>query len=208
MAKHSDTAILILAAGESRRLGTPKQLLDFEGETLIHRIARQAAASNAHEVLVVLGHQAARVEPELHDIKNARTIHNPDYTRGMGTSIRAGVQALKTHDAILISVCDQPHLTTDIFNRLIARIPASPSGIVCARYIPLGILDEPLSTIHFPLSTAFGVPAIFASQHFPTLLALPDDAGAKVLLTANDVDSIDFPNGAIDIDTVEDLANI
>ncbi len=198
MANTSNTAILILAAGESRRLGRAKQLIQIDGETLIHRIARQAAASTAAEILIVLGHQADTIERELTGLQNVRTRHNPDYARGMGTSIRAGVQALSHHQAILISVCDQPHLTTEIFNKLIARLPHAPGGIVCSRYA--GSTDDSLPTVH-------GVPAIFAAKHFPALVALPDEAGAKCLITAHEVDSIDFPNGHIDIDTPDDLRN-
>jgi molybdenum cofactor cytidylyltransferase len=199
VAKHSDTAILILAAGESRRLGRPKQLLTFQGETLIRRIARRASESKASMVLVVLGHQAESVQKELTGLDKLRTIHNPDYQLGMGTSIRTGVQALASHAAVLISVCDQPHLTTAIFDQLIARLPESPAGIVCSRYT--GSTHDSLPTVH-------GVPAIFTREHYAALTALPDDAGAKSLLSENDVDSIDFTDGALDIDTLEDLANI
>jgi molybdenum cofactor cytidylyltransferase len=189
--QHSpDIAILILAAGESRRLGIPKQLIEVEGESLIRRLARRASRSNAIEVLVVLGHEPDRIEAEISEITNVRALHNPDHRRGIGTSIRTGVRELTKYDAILISVCDQPHLTTDIFDQLIAGLSGSSEGIVASRY-----------------ADTLGVPAIFSRKHFPKLLALGDDAGAKHLFT-NDVNWVDFPGGSIDIDTPDDLANI
>ena len=202
-------AILILAAGASSRLGHPKQLVKMNGETLLHRIASRATDSQVTKVLVVLGHQADAMERELHDLQNVRTIHNPEWQRGMGSSIKAGVRELASSDAILISVCDQPYLTTAIFDELIQKLPHSPTGIVCSRYLPIESPDDPSpSTRHSPFSTPYGVPAIFASQHFPALLALPDDAGAKTLITANDVKYIDFPLGAVDIDTADDLKKL
>jgi molybdenum cofactor cytidylyltransferase len=205
VAKTTDTAILILAAGASTRLGRPKQLVKMNGETLLHRIARRAAASTASQVLVVLGYQAETI-PELSDLPNVSTIHNPEWQNGIGTSIRAGARELASSDAILISVCDQPYLTTDIFDELIQKLPLSPTGIVCSRYLSADSSDDrSLSTLDSPLSTPYGVPAIFASQHFPALLTLRDDAGAKSLITANDVEFIDFPLGAVDIDTADDL---
>ena len=207
MAKTS--AILILAAGSSSRLGYPKQLIQIDGETLLHRIARRATDSQATKVLVVLGHQADAMERELRDLQNVRTIHNPEWQHGMGSSIKAGVRELASSDAILISVCDQPHLTTAIFDELVQKLPDSSTGIVCSRYLPTESPDNTsLSTLHSPFSTPYGVPAIFASQHFPALLALPQDAGAKTLITANDVEFIDFPLGAVDIDTADDLKNL
>jgi xanthine dehydrogenase accessory factor len=180
----------ILAAGESGRLGTPKQLIEIEGGTLIRRLASRASTSNAVEVVVVLGHESERIEAQIDDIKNVSAIYNPDHRRGIGTSIRTGIRELIKHDAILISVCDQPHLTTEIFDKLMDALAASAAGIVACRY-----------------SETLGVPAIFAKKHFPSLLALPDDAGAKSLLT-NDVDAVDFPLGAVDIDTSNDLADL
>lgn len=206
MAKTS--AILILAAGASTRLGFPKQLFKIDGETLLHRVACRASDSRATKVLVVLGHQADAMVRELRDLQNVRTIHNPEWQNGMGTSIRAGVRELASSDAILISVCDQPHLTTAIFNELIKKLPDSPTGIVCSRYLSPDSSSDSLPTFHSPLSTPYGVPAIFASQHFPALLALPQDAGAKTLITANDVEFIDFPLGAVDIDTADDLKKL
>ncbi|HEY2848076.1 MAG TPA: nucleotidyltransferase family protein [Pyrinomonadaceae bacterium] len=183
-----DTGIIILAAGESRRLGPPKQLLVIEGETLIRRIARRAAASTAAEVLVVLGHGADAIEPELAGLDKVGTLRNPDWHCGIGSSIRRAVEALARREAVLISVCDQPHLTTEIFDRLIARLRHSTTGIVASSY-----------------SNILGVPAIFARKHFAALMELSDAAGAKSLLRANDIDRIHFPDGAVDIDTVEDL---
>jgi molybdenum cofactor cytidylyltransferase len=188
--KSSDTAILILAAGGSRRLGRPKQLVEIEAETLLRRTASRAIASNASRVGVVLGHDGETMRSHLDDL-DLEIIVNPDWQRGMGTSIRHGVQALANREAILITVCDQPHLTTDIFDELIARLPDSRTGIVASRY-----------------AGTLGVPAIFGAQHFPALLTLPDDQGAKNVIAAHDVTAIDFPEGVVDIDTPNDFANL
>lgn len=179
---------IILAAGCSSRLGQPKQLLQHHGQSLVRRAARAALDAGCAPVSIVVG--AAPIETELAELDVA-IVRNDDWRRGIGTSIRSGVEACLAAEpglsAIAILVCDQPALDAEIIAALRAN---SGRGIAAATY-----------------GGTLGVPAIFSRRYFPELRALPDDHGAKHLLQsrAHDVTAVPFPEGAIDIDTPADL---
>lgn len=179
-------AAIVLAAGASRRLGRPKQLLARDGEPLVRRAARLCREAGFDPVLVVLGHAAAEVEAVLHGLP-VQAVANPDWAEGMAASIRTGVEALPAAAAAaLLLPCDQPALDRDLLVRLLQAHRAAPTATLACAY-----------------AGGVGVPALFPRGRFPELAALRGDRGAKGLL--GPAVRIPFPQGGVDLDTPEDL---
>ncbi len=113
-------AALILAAGGSTRMGSPKQLLPIGDHSLIRHVVDVAISAGCSPIRVVLGAQSETIIKQL-EIPNVEILLNPDWSHGIGTSIRAGMAHLPpTIDAILILLCDQPLITPDHLRALIA----------------------------------------------------------------------------------------
>ncbi len=185
--------IVILAAGGSTRLGQPKQLLVWEGETLLRQTTRTALKTGLSSVVVVLGAQAERLQEEVSDLP-VMTCVNDKWEEGMGSSIRVGLATLlATHeplDAVLILLCDQPLLTVETLRVLMDSYRGSRSAVV-SRY----------------RADALGPPCLFGSDLFPQLLSLQGAQGAKQVfgkLPAEFLAHRDFPEGISDIDTAAD----
>jgi len=183
---------VILAAGGSSRFGQPKQLLQFRGKTLIRTIIDAAFEAGCSPVVVVIGSNAETIHCEVAHT-NVLEVRNTNWQRGIGSSIRSGLQALTDHasdvQAILLLVCDQPTVTALFIERLIATHEATKKNIVASTY-----------------ANTVGVPALFDRSFFKELLALGDEAGAKSIILQNPerVAQFAFSEGAIDIDTWED----
>ena len=179
--------IILLAAGGSTRLGSPKQLLTYRGRTLLRRAAETALATGCGPVMAVLGSGAERLRAELAGL-DVRRVDNPDWTRGMGTSVRLGTAALEADTAgALLMLCDQPLVTAAHLTMLVdAFRQQAGAGIVAAAY-----------------HDAVGVPVLFSRTYFDELRALPDDAGAKPILRRHRdaVLPVPMPEAAVDIDT-------
>jgi len=189
----SNIGAVILAAGGSSRLGQPKQLLRFRGETLIARTVRAAAEARCTPIVVVTGDAGDAIRNEVCAMP-AVVIENPNWRQGLGTSIRAGVQYLaNSTEAVLLLTCDQPLVDAVVIAELIRTREEAGKPIIASSY-----------------ANTLGVPALFDRSCFPALLSLPDDSGAKYLIAArpDDVASVLFEDGVIDIDTPEDLANL
>ncbi|MFC5864793.1 NTP transferase domain-containing protein [Acidicapsa dinghuensis] len=188
---------IILAAGASRRLGQPKQLLSTRGETLLGRTLRIVQEAGADPIFVVLGANSESIASTL-DLSAARVISNPEWGRGISTSIRAGVSALvKTEPrsrAVLMLVCDQPNLSSQHLQQLTAAYDAGDGQTIVASHY----------------GGTEGIPAIFPAALFADLQALSGDNGARQLLRTSDLQvvAVPFPNGEIDIDTPEDLRRL
>jgi molybdenum cofactor cytidylyltransferase len=183
---------LILAAGGSTRLGQPKQLLDFNGETLAHATVRAAREGGCDPVCAVTGHQRAEVEETVKDL-GPRLVHNEDWRQGIGSSIRLGVNAMKEKaSALLILVCDQPAVSADLIRLIIRRHEETGLPIVASAY-----------------AGTLGIPALFDRACFPELLEIGDSHGAKPLILRDPsrVATVDFPEGEIDLDSPADLEN-
>jgi len=184
-------AAVVLAAGGSSRLGQPKQLLEFEGQTLVRRAAQAALDAGCAPVVVVVGPDQERIATALQDLE-VILLPNDSWRRGIGTSIRTGVEHVRSLacDALVILACDQPHVSAFLLRQFVARHQESPCSIVASAY-----------------AGTVGIPALFPRTSLNDLLSLGDDEGAKALLTAqpDNVTSIAFPGGAIDIDTQEDF---
>jgi molybdenum cofactor cytidylyltransferase len=115
------TGVIILAAGASSRLGSPKQLLSFSGATLLQHSIEVAQSSDAANVLVVLGANADLIKTEINHT-TAKVIVNPDWKEGMASSIRFGLQTLvemyPQTEAVIFMVADQPFVTAALLNNL------------------------------------------------------------------------------------------
>lgn len=188
MHRSPDTAAVVLAAGGSRRLGVPKQLLCWHGSSLVRRAVGAALGSGCRPVYVVVGSQAQEVVAELSDTR-AVVVENSAWQQGLAGSIAAGVRAA-TADAepaaLLLMLVDQPHVSVDVLARLRS---AFDGGIAAARY-----------------AGTLGVPAVFGRQYFRALLRLQGDRGARSLIESEvkSVRSIDCEEAAVDIDTPQD----
>jgi molybdenum cofactor cytidylyltransferase len=193
---------IILAAGASRRLGQPKQLVQVGGETLLARTIRLAREAGSNPIFVVLGASGSAVAERV-DLSQALTVTNPDWEQGIASSIRAGIGALLQSDpgatAAMLLVCDQPRLTSEHLTALFGAYEqaggsqAGESRIVASRY-----------------SGIAGIPAIFPASQFASLVALQGDQGARHLLreSKSPVMMIDLEGGELDIDSPGDLAAI
>jgi molybdenum cofactor cytidylyltransferase len=133
-----DTALaaVVLAAGESRRMGTPKQLLPFGDRTILERVVDTLLTAGAGEVIVVLGHMAERVRGVLGD-RPVKTVVNEAYRDGMLSSVKCGVRATRPeHDAVLVALGDQPHIASDVVREIIRSYRMGTAGMVIPRYGP------------------------------------------------------------------------
>lgn len=187
--------VIILAAGGSSRMGSPKQLLPYRGETLLRRAAKSALASVCDRVVVVIGSQAEYVRRELDDLPLS-VVENQNWQSGMSSSIRAGLQHLLSAnhvESVIIMLCDQPFVTADVLNDLVSTHCETSKPIVASTY-----------------GTTRGVPAFFSRELFTELASLTADEGARRIIATHpeDVVTITFPQGAVDIDTPHDHERI
>lgn len=192
----SNTGVVILAAGSSSRLGTPKQLLLYAGQTLIQHAAAAATTSNASPVMVVLGANTAAIQSVLKN-NAAHTVVNTEWEEGIASSIRCGIKALTALNplaaAVIFMLADQPFVSNNVLNDLMATHQNTGKRIVASMY-----------------GDSFGTPALFHKSIFPELLQLKGDAGAKSIIRKhfNAAAFIAFPEGKIDIDTTNDYLSL
>jgi len=192
----NNTGIIILAAGNASRFGSIKQLLHFNNKTLLQHVIDEAVNSGAEPVVVVTGANAGEIRK---NINNARVeiVYNENWQQGMASGIAEGVRKLITLnndiENIIIVVCDQPFVTATLFRQLYQRQNEGTEHIIASAY-----------------ADTIGTPALFTQKYFDALLGLTGEEGAKKIIKANtdDVAAIDFPQGAIDIDTEKDYKDL
>lgn len=127
-------AAIVLAAGESRRMGRQKLLLPYAGTTVIEHIADQVLASDVAQTIVVTGHDVKAVEAAMLD-KPVTLVENRQYKDGMLTSIRAGLQVVSPGTAgFMVVLGDQPSIDARVINQLIAEFHAVEKGIIVPLY--------------------------------------------------------------------------
>jgi molybdenum cofactor cytidylyltransferase len=185
---------IILAAGASRRLGQPKQLVDLEGETLLERALRLAKESGATPVVAVLGANFAAICAST-SFEGAIPVLNDHWERGMSSSIHAGLNEAEVRApgarGALVMACDQPRLSVTHLRGLLAAFEAQPTpSIIASAYA----------------GTA-GIPAVFPRVAFCGLRTLHGDKGARSLLAKPlcEVIAVPFEGGEVDIDLPSDL---
>lgn len=185
-------AILILAAGESSRMGEQtKQILAWKDNTLLGTAVAQAKASIANHTYVVLGAKEEVIKAEV-NLESATVIQNVQWRNGLGSSIATGVAYLEakgvTPDALLIMLADQPLIDTNYLNKMMGNWIGNPSKIITTQY-----------------KNHSGVPAIFGNEYFEELQKLNQDFGAKDIIAANDgvILALDPDGKEVDIDSWE-----
>jgi molybdenum cofactor cytidylyltransferase len=177
-------------------MGSPKQLLQFCGETLLRRATLAALDASCHPVIVVTGANAEASRQSLRELDVCK-IDNEQWQSGMSSSLRAGIDALVTLNpeavAAVIMLCDQPFVTAEIIRGLVNAHRETKCSIVASRY-----------------GNSYGVPALFGRAHFAELRELNGDEGAKAIVKRHfeHVHLLPFPNGEIDIDTPDDFARL
>ncbi len=185
--------IILLAAGNSRRLGQPKQLVNYQQQPLLQHVMNTTYPFSFGRRVLILGAQSetilSQIETDEYDV-----IINENWKEGIASSIRVGLETLMEKSGItevLILLSDQPYVTQKIISRLISS--HQPGQITACEY-----------------GETIGVPAIFSDRYFPELRNLKGDQGAKkvILRHIQRVAAVPFPLGEIDIDKPEDLEKL
>ena len=187
------TAILILAAGSSKRMGTAKQLLPYKKTTLLGWAISQAKQTKTSSIFCVLGANAANIKEKIKQHK-IDIIFNTNFKNGLSSSIVAGINHLiaENFDAVLIMLADQPNVNSRYLNKLIITSEENPKKIIVSNY-----------------TDKIGVPAIFPKHYFNQLVNLKGDKGASLFLNNHVSETIKMPLfNLIDIDTKEDYQNL
>lgn len=185
---------ILLAAGESRRMGSPKALLRYQGQTFIERICEAFLTAGVDELIVVLGARAEELRRALPAHPALRVVVNPRYFQGQLSSLMTGIGALLPEsEAAVVTLVDHPLVTAETIKTLIASFRAAPLPIIIAAY-----------------QGRRGHPVLFSSQIYGEILAAPLDQGAKVVVRKHPPRvrevQVDDPGILADIDTPEDYA--
>jgi molybdenum cofactor cytidylyltransferase len=190
---NSKIGIIILAAGSSNRLGYPKQLVEFNGDSLLQHIIDVAESLEYDTNILVLGAKAEEIEEEI-DRKNFEVVFNENWEEGMGTSIRKGInESLKPGNElehIIILLADQPYVTKEKIQELTRVQLVTNKQATFSEY-----------------AGDVGVPAIFSREIFSDLKLLKGDQGAKKLIynSSFHYGTVKFEDGNFDVDTIADV---
>lgn len=189
-------ALLLLAAGASRRMGRPKQLLPWKDTTLLNHAIQTALSCKSDDVIVILGSEAETIQKNLQK-GNYKILVHKEWDKGLGSTIGKGVTYLEASDpalpAVLIMLGDQPLLGSDHLNALIERFKKEGKGIIATDY-----------------GAKLGVPAVFSREYFAELARLQGDSGAGKLIASHADSVIGIPGGSrtADLDTPEDYLSL
>jgi molybdenum cofactor cytidylyltransferase len=184
--------LLVLAAGSSTRMGQNKLLLDMAGRKLVRHVVENAIDAGVGPVLVVLGHEAERVQAELTGL-GCQTLLNANHAHGQRTSLQAGVaSAAPDTRAIGVLLADMPFVTPAMIRGVVERYRSSSAPLVVSRY---GDVTAP--------------PIVYDRALFAELLALSEPQCAKAVIRRHrdEAESVAWPDSALrDIDVPEDYA--
>jgi len=197
MTVNSDIKVggLLLAAGTSKRMGHPKQLLTFNGKSLLRIAAETLVNSNCDPVIVIIGNEQEAFSNQIADLSLVICL-NEDWLDGLSSSIKTGLRKLIAQKpdvaAVVIMLCDQPLVTSSMISRLTDAFAESHSPIVAAEYDGIA-----------------GVPALFSHEMFEQLSKLDGDKGARDLIRGGErVVTVSMPEAAFDVDTLADYKKI
>ena len=188
-------AAVILAAGQSRRMGRPKQLVRVAGKTLLEHTIANVGATGVHEIALVLGAGADEIRNQLM-LKGVKVVVNPEFQQGMGTSIGAGLRALSpTATAALIVLADQPFVQPSTLDQLIACYAKEKPQIV------------------IPVFKGFrGNPVLLDRSVFPEVMGLTGDVGCRAIFGEHTQGihklAVDDVGVLLDADTTEDVEEL
>jgi len=182
---------VVLAAGGSRRFGSPKQLLPWKGKTLLEHVVDRVLDSSVDQVVLVLGHEREAISALVRD-RGVVTVVNEDWERGQSGSVRAGLRVLpESCDACLFVLADQPHVTPELIDSILARYRRTLAPIVIPVY-----------------RGRRGNPVLFARTLFPELLEMQGDQGGRQVIERHEheVETVEVrdPTLFLDIDTVNE----
>ena len=166
--KSPKTGIIILAAGNSSRLGKPKQLLQYQGKSLIQRAIETATKVRSKGSVLILG---ANLELILKDIRNSKVnvVINNNWKEGMASGMQKGLEYLEKKlapDQVILMLCDQPFVNSELLNLMIEMQIKTRKGIVACHY-----------------NNVLGVPVLFTKKYFRELGTLVGSEGAKKYFT-------------------------
>lgn len=188
------TAILIIAAGSSSRLGQPKQLLPYRAHFLLHYMVSECLAANLGAVFVVLGANKEQIAPRLATL-DCSLLYNPSWEQGMGTSIACGMAHLANmnYKGVFVVLSDQVFFKKELLHQLIRKQATTKAPLVISKY-----------------TEGMGPPAFFTASLFDELSQLEGDIGAKAVVKkyAKEFALIPFEKGHLDIDTKVDLIHL
>lgn len=185
-------SIVVLAAGMSSRLGSPKQLLVYQGESLLKHTVNVALQTSMRPVIVVVGANSDTVKKEIEGME-LMVVENEGWEEGMASSLRCGLAAMQKispdADGIIFMVCDQPFVSKLLLESLLQAQHETGLPIVASSY-----------------EGKLGTPALFHQSLFAELMKLKGDTGARKLIRDHEylVKTVAFPKGIIDIDTKAD----
>lgn len=189
-------AAIVLAAGQSSRMGAQNKLLLRDGgDSLVRHAVKLAVLSQLTPVIVVLGHEAEAVRADLAGL-DVRFVTNPDYEHGLSSSLKCGIAALPENiDGAAVILADMPNLDTALIDRLYAAFEAEPKALAV---VP----------VH---EGVWGNPCILAAALFSEVARLSGDQGAKKILEAHRDMVVEMPvtsdAASRDIDTPQDWAH-
>ncbi|MCS7259310.1 MAG: molybdenum cofactor cytidylyltransferase [Anaerolineae bacterium] len=188
-------AAVVLAAGGAKRFGRLKQLLPWQGGTLLTQVVDTALASSARPVVVVVGAQAEDCRAALRG-RPVQVVVNPEWAQGQSTSVQAGLAALPPDiDAALFLLADQPAVQSSTLEQLIACYDATRAPLVWPEW-----------------NGRRGNPVLFDRRLFPELMALRGDVGARLVLQAHAAEAERVPVSdagiLLDIDTPNDYEKL
>lgn len=184
---------ILLAAGESRRMGYPKPLLKLDDGRTFLETAVQAMLPAVDALVIVVGAYSERVEQAVPADDRITVVRNPDYARGQLSSLKVGLAATAdTAGAVIVQLADHPLVKPSTFRAVIEEYEHSAKPIVIARY-----------------NGRRGHPVVFAKTVFAELMNAPEDAGARVVVNADPsrVAYVDVEDSGVvmDLDTPSDL---
>jgi molybdenum cofactor cytidylyltransferase len=177
-------------------MGSPKQTLQYRGESLLRSAALAALGAGCRPVIVVTGAHSELSRRELEGL-DVREVLNTRWETGMASSVRAGIEELAGADAdagaVVLMLCDQPHVTAGVISGLVAAHRATGSPVVASTY-----------------GGSFGVPALFDRRLFAELTQLKGASGAKQVIKrhASQAHFSSFPGGEVDVDTPADFSRL
>ncbi len=190
---------ILLAAGISKRFGRPKQLALLGGRSLLRRVLDSALASDLEKVYLVLGHDSGQVRKHLRPYggkTKLELVDNPDYLRGMGSSLARGIEAAGDNwRAYMVLLADQPLVTPELINSMLAALSGSNKSIA----VPV-------------FKGRRGNPVLFSGRWYSDLCRLKDDFGGRHLVAANPAEvtevEVDAEHYFWDVDRREDLKRL
>ena len=196
MSRKKPTAGIILAAGMSKRFQQPKQLVKYKGKFLLEHVLSAAIGSNLKNIYLVLGHHKDAILKTLSglfDFSSLKVVFNPEYEKGLGRSLRAGMEAIDvTIPSVMFLLGDQPMVDSQMINNLLTNYWNSEMEICAPTY-----------------GDRRGNPTIFSKIFYNRLKTIEGDVGAREIIRQHQAQvqyvPIENPLYFFDIDSLADL---